>query len=403
MFLLRNIVHFTRLLGELGLDVQAARTLDVVHALEYVDLGRRSDFYHTLRCLLVHRPQDLPVFDRAFHVFWRRPPGDWTTQNLSALGQQRRSGAPQVAPPVPSSEGDTGPDLARTVEVDRVAALSYSAREVLRTKDFAHFTNHEIAQAKQMLAELRWNPGVRRTHRWRAGPGRMVDLRKVIRASVTHGGELVDLPRRERKQRRRPLVLLCDVSGSMERYTLMLLHFVYCVVGRLDRVEAFVFATRLTRITRHLQRRVVDAVVTRIPGHVPDFSGGTRIGEALADFNRRWSHRVLGHSSVVLVISDGWDRGDPALLAAEIARLQRTAHRLVWLNPLLGSPDYAPLTRGMQAALPCIDDFLPVHNLASLETLAEHLNTLPTRRPARRRRPREPKRRVLRDSSQERA
>ena len=211
----------------------------------------------------------------------------------------------------------------------------------------------------------------------------MPDFRRVIRANLKHGAEIVTLPTRRRKTRRRPIVLLCDVSGSMERYTRMLLHFVCRIADDLDRVEVFLFATRLTRITRHLATGSVDEVVPHIPAHVPDFSGGTRIGETLGVFNRRWARRVLGHGAVVLLISDGWDRGDPRMLGAEIARLQRTAHRLIWLNPLLGSPDYAPLTRGMQAALAFVDDFLPVHNLVSLQALAVHLNSLPARRPAR--------------------
>ena len=205
----------------------------------------------------------------------------------------------------------------------------------------------------------------------------------MIRANLKHGAEIVTLPTRRRKTRRRPIVLLCDVSGSMERYTRMLLHFVCRIADDLDRVEVFLFATRLTRITRHLATGSVAEVVSHIPAHVPDFSGGTRIGETLGVFNRRWARRVLGHGAVVLLISDGWDRGDPRMLGAEIARLQRTAHRLIWLNPLLGSPDYAPLTRGMQAALAFVDDFLPVHNLVSLQALAVHLNSLPARRPAR--------------------
>ena len=209
-------------------------------------------------------------------------------------------------------------------------------------------------------------------------------MRRAVRTNLRHGGELVHLPRRERRIQVRPLVLLCDVSGSMERYSRMLLHFVHTLSGGLDRVEAFLFSTRLTQVTRQLARKGVDQVVPKLPGEVPDFAGGTRIGEALGQFNVTWSRRVMGHAPVVLLISDGWDRGDPDQLSREMARLQRSCHRLIWLNPLLGSPRYRPLTRGMQAALPWIDDFLPVHNLASLDALAEHLNRLPDRRPWRR-------------------
>ena len=381
--LLPNLLHFSRLLGSIGLDIQAVRTLDVVHALQYVDISRRTDFYYTLRSLLVHHPQDLALFDEAFRVFWRRPPDAWTTQDLRAMGEQRKTGAPQIespASPKSSEDNATSPPI----EIRQVAARSASERELLRRKDFAQFTDDEVTEARRMMADLRWDVGMRRTRRWQAGRGRVPDFRRVIRANVSHGYELVDLPTRQRKQRRRPLVLLGDVSGSMERYSRMLLHFLSCMSGGLDRVEVFLFATRLTRVTRYLhdqpERGPGSTAVPKLPSRVPDFAGGTRIGEALREFNLRWSRRVLGHGAVVLIISDGWDRGDPDRLGAEIGRLHRTSHRLIWLNPLLGSPDYAPLTRGMQAALPHIDDFLPVHNLESLTQLGEHLNALPAMR-----------------------
>lgn len=382
--LLRNLLHFTRLLGRLGLDAGAGRTLDVVEAIGQVGLTRKRDFYYTLRCLLVQRSQDIPVFDEAFRVFWRRPAGERATTDLRALGEQRRTGPPTVEAPAPDeppqgSEGQSPP----TVEVEEVSPLTYSTRETLRAKDFAQFTEEELKQARRMMADLRWDMGTRKTRRWRRGPGPAADLGRLLRVNLGRGEELIEIPTRQRRRKRRPLVLLCDVSGSMERYTRMLLHFVHCVAGRSDQTEVFVFATRLTRLTRLLQRRAVDDVVPHIPGRVPDFAGGTRIGDTLAHFNRRWGRRVLGHGAVVLLISDGWDRGDPQRLAAEMAHLQRTAYRVIWLNPLLGSPDYLPLTRGMQAALPFVDDFLPVHNLVSLDTLGQHLNQLPARRPGR--------------------
>ena len=379
--LLPNLLHFSRLLGSLGLDIQAVRTLDVVHALEHIDIGRRTDFYYTLRSLLIHRPQDLELFDEAFRVFWRRPPGDWTTQDLRAMGEQRKTGAPQIESPVAPDSSEYGTATSPPVEIQQVATRSVSEREVLRTKDFAQFTEDEVDEAKRMMADLRWDVGVRRTRRWQSGRGTVLDFRRAIRANASYGYEFVDLPTRERKQRQRPLVLVCDVSGSMERYSRMLLHFLSCMSGRLDRVDVFLFATRLTRVTRYLndrsERGTGSTAVPKLPSHVPDFAGGTRIGEALREFNLRWARRVCGHGSVVLMISDGWDRGDPDRLGREMGRLHRSCHRLIWLNPLLGSSDYAPLTRGMQAALPHIDDFLPVHNLESLAQLGEHLNALP--------------------------
>ena len=205
---------------------------------------------------------------------------------------------------------------------------------------------------------------------------------------MRYGGEIIVWERREKKPQPRPLVVIADVSGSMERYTRLLLHFLYGLTeGLANRVEVFVFSTRLTRITHDLNHKNVDRAIRQVSRQVPDWSGGTRIGEAVRRFNFVWGRRVLGQSPVVLMISDGWDRGEVELLEKEMDRLQRSCHRLIWLNPLLGSPDYQPLTRGIQAALPYIDDFLPVHNLESLEDLAVRLKSLGSHRPNRRQRP----------------
>jgi uncharacterized protein with von Willebrand factor type A (vWA) domain len=390
-FLLHNLLHFGRVLHSLGLDVHAGRMLDVANALAYVDIGRRSDFYFTLQSLLIHRQQDLAMFDEAFRVFWRPPPGEWSTDDLRALGELRRFGTPQVEMPPADSIAPEDQAVATLAEpVERVDAMSYGSHEVSRVKDFAQFTEDELEHAKAMITRLRWDLGLRRTRRWKPGRGHALDLRRVVRRNIRYGGEPVSLPTRDRALKRRPLVLICDVSGSMERYARMLLHFIYSMASapsqqmgpsfsraKAFRVEAFLFATRLTRITRDLTRRGTPDTVLKIPRHVADWGGGTRIGEALRAFNVRWAKRTLGHGPVVLLISDGWDRGEPDLLRQEMARLQRSCYRLIWLNPLLGSQDYQPVTRGMEAALPFVDDFLPVHNLASLEALAEHLNRLP--------------------------
>jgi uncharacterized protein with von Willebrand factor type A (vWA) domain len=377
-FLLHNLLHFGELLHAAGLDVPAGRMIEVAKALEYIDVGRRADFYVTLRTLLVHRPQDFPLFDDAFRTFWRRPSGEWSTDDLRAMGEQRRFGPPHVDfPPVDQSGSDAAAALAEPV--DRVAVMTYSGRQVSRTKDFAEYTNVEIEDARKSLALLTWDVGLRRTRRWTPAPrGRTLDLRRVARASSRYGGELLELPVRTRKNRRRPLVLICDVSGSMERYTRMLLHFVHGLSGLAWRVETFLFATRLTRVTREMLRPGAMTAVQTVARHVADWGGGTRIGDALRTFNMQWRRRVTARGPVVLLISDGWDRGDPEVLRREMARLSRSCYRLIWLNPLLGSPSYEPLTRGMQAALPFVDDFLPVHNLASLEALAKHLNNLRT-------------------------
>jgi uncharacterized protein with von Willebrand factor type A (vWA) domain len=387
-YLLHNLLHFERLLHALGLDVHAGRMPDVVSALEHIDLARRSDVYFTLQSLLIHRPQDLAAFDEAFRVFWRQPASEEFSRMRDALGRQYRRGTPKVqetSGEAPAADTSNPAQTAASERVERIAAMTYSAREVSRVKDFAQYTEEELQQAQAMLAALTWDVGTRQTRRWSPARGRALDLRRIVRRNIRYGGEWIALPTRDRRSKRRPLVLICDVSGSMERYARMLLHFIHSLAGGLDRVEAFLFSTRLTRVTRELKRRHAPDDVPKIPPRIPGWGGGTQIGEALRTFNVRWARRVLGHGPVVLLISDGWDRGEPDVLAREMRRLQRSCHRLIWLNPLLGSPDYQPLTRGMQAALPFVDDFLPVHNLASLGMLAEHLNQLPPRRGARRR------------------
>lgn len=388
--LLHNLLLFGRLLRGLGLDVNPGRMIDLVHGLAYVDLERKHDFYHAARTLLVHQQQDIALFDAAFEAFWRKPAEGWTTLDLSRLRRQARNArkprvttAPLREPAARDAHDDkrTSNDEPPILQV----TVTYSPREALRRKDFSELSGEELEAIKQMIAALVWQLGERKTRRRGPGRSRLLDLRRTIRRSLKYGGEVLDWARLQPKFKPRPLVILADVSGSMERYTRLLLHFIYGVTAGLDQpVEAFVFSTRLTRITHALQARDIDRALRGVSQAVSDWSGGTRIGEALKTFNFQWGRRVLGRGAIVLLISDGWDRGDVDLLRHEIARLQRSCHRLIWLNPLLGSPEYEPLTRGMQAALPHIDDFLPIHNLASLEDLAEHLTRLNERRPERR-------------------
>jgi len=376
--ILHNLMMFGETLRKIGLDVGSGNMLDLVRALEYTPISHKQDFQQAARSILVHRKQDIALFNEAFQVFWRRPATGQTTRDLRSLGEQRRYRNPQVAPPRggddgngAATEGDDD-DAGDRVDLTR----TYSAREVLRQKDFSDFNGLEISEAKRMMSDLSWDLGNRRTRRTAPGNGSWIDLRRTLRQNLKYGGELLELPRRERKDKPRHLILICDVSGSMERYTRMLLHFIHSVAKGQRQVEAFLFATQLTRITRYLNYRSIDQAVTEVSRAVPDWAGGTRIGQALKTFNFQWLRRVRCSGAVVLVISDGWDRGEPELLSQEISRLQRSCHRLIWLNPLLGSADYQPLTRGIQAARPYIDDFLPVNNLNSLDALAQHLSNL---------------------------
>ncbi len=380
--ILPNLLRFAEMLRRLGLDVGSGNVLDLVRSMDHVQIGRRGEFYQAARSIFVHRKQDIPIFDEAFQVFWRKPATGSTDMDLRTLGEQRRTrtqlnaGSDAEPDDSPARDSEAGDEPEQRVDLTR----TYSSREVLRQKDFAEFTGREMAEARGMMAHLTWDLGQRRTRRLAAGGGEHLDLRRTMRRSLKYGGEFFELATRAPKDKPRSLVLICDVSGSMERYTRMLLHFIHTVASGLDRLEAFLFATRLTRITRHLRYRSVDQAINEVSQAVPDWAGGTRIGEAIKTFNFQWLRRVMRGQAIVLIISDGWDRGEPELLARETSRLQRSCHRLIWLNPLLGSPNYQPLTRGMQAALPYIDDLLPVHNLTSLEALAQRLSTLPPER-----------------------
>ena len=372
-----NILLFGRLLRVLGLEVHVGRVLDVVDALQYVDLSQREAVYHTCRALLVHRREDLPVFDRAFDAFWRQHgPMLSPHRDASTEGDEGTSAAPPQL-------GDAGTTLTSThhgTEGEGTGVLrTWSDVEAIAHKDLGTFTSEDIAAARAALSELVWTPGVRRTRRWVIGRGPRLDLRRAMAQSVRTGGDVLRWPKRCRRTRPRPVVLLCDVSGSMERYSRMLLHFAHAFAAKERRVEAFVFSTRLTRVTTELRRRRVDEALARVAHAVPDWSGGTRIGDALRKFHQHWSRRLPRGGLVVLLISDGWDRGDPTVLRDQMARLRRRCHRLIWLNPLIGTTDYAPLTRGLQAALPYVDDFLPVRSLANLAELAGHLNALNVR------------------------
>ena len=372
---LDSLLAFGRVLRGVGIDVHPGRMIDVVEALGHVNLAARDEVRHACRALLVHGPDQIPVFDRAFDAFWR-------DGGLATSGGPRRERPQPAATAVerlvgePADGGSADQPVSDHLPTADLALRTWSELGGIADKDFAACTPDEQARIAEALASLRWTPGERRTHRWIRGKGPRIDLRRAVAASRRTGGDIASLPRRRRRTAPRPLVLLCDVSGSMERYSRMLLLFAHAVVKRRPRVEAFVFSTELTRVTRQLRRRRPDAALAAASRAVSDWSGGTRMGASLRSFHQRWARQVLNGGPVVLLISDGWDRGEPAHLSREIARLQRSCHRLVWLNPLLGTADYAPLTRGLQAALPFVDDFLPARTLGNIADLAAHLNAM---------------------------
>jgi hypothetical protein len=383
---LHNLLLFGRLLRGLGLDVNPGRMMDLIHGLDYIDIGQRTDFYHATRTLLLHNHEDIPLFDQAFEMFWQKPQEEWMTFNLRGKLSSRLPEKLVVPPPLVEPDSPNGSPNGGASE-DGLTILqitkTYSDRELLRQKDFSEMTGEELEAVKRLMLALTVCLGERRTRRLRPGRGQRPDLRRTLRLSYKTGGEVMIWALREPKVKPRPLVILADISGSMERYTRLLLHFLYGLAQAQDQViEIFVFGTRLTRITRHMLGKNIERALSDVSQAVHDWAGGTRMGETLKQFNYDWGRRVLGRGAVVLFISDGWDRGDVKLLGTEMARLQRTCYRLIWLNPLLGSPVYEPLTRGAQAMLPHVDDFLPIHNLASLEDLANLLGKVSLRKPS---------------------
>lgn len=360
------------MLRHAGLQVGTDRLVTLSEALQLIDLGSRDEVRAACRAVLIERQEDIATFDSLFDEFWTSRRAT-LAESIKGNDDSRPRG-PDSAP-----ESQAAPDSTLVDAPDSIGLMTWSDLERISTRDFSELTDSELALVRSALSRLAWNVDERRTRRWVAGRGSRVDLRRAIARSLRTGGEITVFPRKRRRTRRRPVVLLCDVSGSMEQYTRTLLLFAHTLSRGTGDVEAFLFATRLTRITQELRAPTPDAAMAAVSRAVKDWSGGTRIGDALRTFHQRWRRRTLHGSAVVILISDGWDRGDPHVLAEQIARLHRSCHRLVWLNPLIGTIDYAPLTRGLQAALPFVDDFLPVRTLRDVRELALHLGTLPAK------------------------
>ena len=352
-----------------GLQVGTDRLITLSEALQLIDLGSPDEVRAACRAVLIERQEDIATFDTLFDEFWTDQHDDTSLSRRS--GSEDRHAKSDARP-----ESQAAPESTLAEAPDTIALMTWSDLERLSTRDFSDLTDGELAMVRSALTRLAWNIEERRTRRWIAGRGSRVDLRRALARSLRTGGDITALPRRRRRTRRRPVVLLCDVSGSMEQYTRTLLLFAHTLSRGMRDVEAFLFATRLTRITMELRAPTPDAAMAAVSRAVSDWSGGTRIGDSLRTFHQRWRRRTLHGSAVVILISDGWDRGEPHVLREEIARLHRSCHRLVWLNPLIGTIDYAPLTRGLQAALPFVDDFLPVRTLRDVRELALHLGAL---------------------------
>lgn len=390
--LLRRAVGFGRALRRAGLGIDIGAAVDFARALEVVDIGDREQVRAAGATVFVRRRDDLEPYDEVFERYWRGRigPGSDGEGELAPDTPVQGEGEPPAEPPVAGderiarSEDQSGTPVPgaedESVEADdpdasAMAPDAYSRLEALRHRDFDRMTAAELRDAERLVDLLEPRLERRRTRRYELHRnGRRLAPRAMFRRNLGTGGEILEWVWRRPIQRPRPLVVICDISGSMERHSRLLLRFIQALsASSAVRTESFVFGTRLTRVTRVLRDRDRDRALTRVSETVTDWAGGTRIGESFRDFNRRWARRTLRSSAVAIVISDGWDRGDPALVATETARLRRSCHRLIWLNPLAGTAGYQPLAAGMRAALPFIDDFLPAGTVASLERLGEVL------------------------------
>ncbi len=379
--LAENVLHFARVLRAAGLPIGPDRVLGAVRALQVAGVERREDFYWTLASVFLARREQFEIYDQAFHIFWRDPQ---LLERVMAMflpkvyGRQGREEARpesnRVAEALRPRAKKPREELETPAETELDATASFSSREVLQHADFETMTGEELSQAKKLIAGLRLPIPEIRTRRFDPDPrGARVDLRATLRASLRNGGSIISLRRRSPQMRHPPLVVLCDVSGSMHRYSRMFLHFLHAITNDRDRVTSFVFGTRLTNITRHLRHRDVDVAMSGVADAIADWSGGTRIGNCLAEFNLRWSRRVLGQNAVVLMISDGLDGDVGEGLAKQMERLHKSCRKLIWLNPLLRFQGFEARPAGVRAMLPHVDDFLPVHNVASLIDLARAL------------------------------
>jgi uncharacterized protein len=366
-------VAFCRALRGAGLKVPATATINFAEALGLVGLAERGPAYWAGRATLVSRPEDLTLYDRVFDAFWRqRLPGGLAVA--------------EVPTPVTIALdlGDDEPDAADDDESEGegdIQAVRFSRAEVLTNKDFAECTEEEMAELSRLMAQLRFTTHQRLSRRRIPvrGRGDQPDLRRTVRWALRHQGEPLRRAFTRQSSRPRRLVLVIDVSGSMEPYARALLRFAHAAVVGRAKVEVFVLGTRLTRLTRHLTSRDPDAAIQRAFPQVKDWAGGTRLGEGIQQFNNEWGVRGMARGSVVVILSDGWDRGDTSLLSSEMERLQRVTHQIVWVNPLKATPGYAPLAAGMAAALPYVDTFIEGHSYGSLEHLAAILAGAPNR------------------------
>ena len=374
-----NMIHFTRLLRAAGLKIGPGQAVTALRALTSAGIGKKEDFYWTLHATLVSSHRQTPVFDQAFHLFWRKR---GLIEKMMELLLPQTIAEPKKRKPKAATrrvaealaEKAKTPQKPRTeTEVD--ARLTFSDAEILQSKDFEQMSAEEVARAKALVRKIVLPDNLVRTRRYQRSHQRiMIDPRATMKASIRAGGDIIRLRYKAPKLRRPPIVALIDISGSMSSYSDIVLHFMHALTNARPRVHTFLFGTRLTNITRHLRAKDPDEALIDVSGTVKDWAGGTRISDCIFQFNRHWSRRVLGQGAVVLLISDGLERGDVSDLGRQMERLGKSCRRLVWLNPLLRYDGFEALASGVRAILPHVDEFRPVHSLESITDLAATLD-----------------------------
>ncbi len=368
----RNIIDFCRLLRQREMLVTPSEVIDAIRTADAVDLSDRQEFKTALRSVLTAKPEDIPLHDATFDEFWRsRMPERVQEQGEEGVASEDAEAEGEEMPQPQIAEGD---QAEADEDEEGLDMPLYSPVEVLASRDFSTFVPDEMQEIARAIMVVARRLATRESRRYRSTQrGHAIDLRRTMRRNIKYGGTVVELAKKKRKIRKPKIVLICDVSRSMDTYSKFLLQFIYALQNTLGRVESFVFSTRLTRVTEYFRSSDIYTALDRIAREVPDWSGGTRIGESLRVFNADWALRTVNKHTIVLIMSDGLDTGDASVLEHEMEQIQRRAARVIWLNPLLGNEDYRPLARGMSAALPHVNLFASAHNLASLQALGKYL------------------------------
>ena len=382
---LANLLFFARLLRRLNIPVSGYQVHGLAKGLALINITSEEDFYNTSRTFLLHDISKRDQFDLAFDLFWSGymkiildfPNRKQNEFNQDLITKDTGIGSQDTITALGDKVVDPQDDPDRLNEPDIGVQPVYSPYEILRQKDFSKYTSEDFWQAKKLMRDLAWNIDHKHSRRKLRAlkQSSYLDFRGSVRDNINTNGELIKLKWRRRKNKPRPLIVLCDISGSMDKYSQILLHFLYGMAQETKRIETFVFGTRLSRITLMMRKKSPNQVIDNLSSLILDWSGGTRIGRSIKDFNYIWARRVRCQDATVMIVSDGWDRGNLELLKIEMSRLSRMAHRLVWINPLAGSKNYQPLVRGIQTVTPYVDEFFPLSNLADLESLIKGLES----------------------------